>query len=812
MERTHAEAAGVVASAFSTARAVFYAVVVLLATAPNGLAANQRPAVAEDLLVAAPFDRLTLIDGTVLKIDPVSPRPLPVIDPKKAKARKTRSVPREGNIGVDVPKDEEEQDEEALANLNIHLLEGPEDVRDFVVKRSNIKTLEYYEDMLLAEADRLALERKFGTAFEHILKVHERNPDWPGTADHADKLLFTEGSTALLESDGERGLRLLRELASRKPNYPELKDKLANAYGARAAKAFELGLYPLGRSILHTAEPFAPGHLELKGVRDRFIARAKESFDAASGLSGGEKVDRLAKALEVWPTFEGGEAAYREAFQAVPTLTVAVPDIARGVGPWVRSPADQRLTRLLYLPVLGRDDEESLQDKGGLPQLAAKVSIAELGRRLTIDIKPEIRWSDGSRPVSTIDLARSFTERCDPAFPGYSARWADLLDQVNVTPEGQVEIKFSRPTLRPGFWLTGPTGPAHVGIDGRIAATDRDRRLVGDGSFQLSKIQGEMVELEARGSSKIKRIREIRIPNEKNLLGAFERGEVTLLARLPASQVARLSSIDDVKVGRYSHPVMHSLALDARNPAFRNRGLRRGLSYAINRAMLLEDVILKRSPDEANCVSDGPFSKGNYADAPDVKPFTYDPLLAKMLIVAAKRELGSPTLKFNLDYPALPEAQAVVPKLVEAFKLLGLEIIPHERPESELEQSLRSGARFDMAYRVNPCREPVTDIGPLIAPGYDAPASLDTLTSIASPRILQLLLQLERAPEFPTAKGIVTQIDRECRDELPILPLWQVEDHYAWRSRLSGPPEVADDLYQGLETWEIQPWFLKDPW
>ena len=38
---------------------------------------QRRRAGSDDLLRAAPFDRITLIDGTVLIVDPVSPRPLP---------------------------------------------------------------------------------------------------------------------------------------------------------------------------------------------------------------------------------------------------------------------------------------------------------------------------------------------------------------------------------------------------------------------------------------------------------------------------------------------------------------------------------------------------------------------------------------------------------------------------------------------------------------------------------------------------------------------------------------------------------------
>ncbi|MDE2507038.1 MAG: peptide ABC transporter substrate-binding protein, partial [Planctomycetota bacterium] len=90
--------------------------------------------------------------------------------------------------------------------------------------------------------------------------------------------------------------------------------------------------------------------------------------------------------------------------------------------------------------------------------------------------------------------------------------------------------------------------------------------------------------------------------------------------------------------------------------------------------------------------------------------------------------------------------------------------------------------------------------------------AVDPLGSIASPEILQLLLRLERAQEWPTARGLALQIDRECRDELPVIPLWQIEDHYAWRDRLNGPSETAETLYQGIDSWEIQPWFALDPW
>src|SRR5207248_549597 len=149
--------------------------------------------------------------------------------------------------------------------------------------------------------------------------------------------------------------------------------------------------------------------------------------------------------------------------------------------------------------------------------------------------------------------------------------------------------------------------------------------------------------------------------------------------------------------------------------------------------------LLRRGSDESNAVSDGPFARGSYADAKDVRPLGYDPLLAKMLVTGAKAELGGNALRLTFEYPALPEARAVVPKIVEAFRVVGVEIVATERPESELESELRAGRRFDLAYRATRCEEPVLEAGALLCPGYDASPSADALASIVSPRILELL-------------------------------------------------------------------------
>ena len=794
-----------------------------------------------DLLRSPPFDRVTLTDNTVLIVDPVSPRPLPPIEPaKQARSKprgrsKKRELPPGRNIRgsgepskVEIgapPEPEPETDAESGTEVKLHLLQGAVgEVLDFKVKRSAIRKIEYFEDLLLQDCDRLILAREFARAFENCLRVQTRNPGWPKLDEHVNRVLFAEGNQALIEGDSDRGLRLLRELLERKRDYPGLLEQLGSAYGKRIERAIELGLYARGRRILHDLDQLMPGAAVVRAQRALFIAKATKRVKETEALSGPGRLDALVEALRIWPELEGVEPLYVKAFSNEPTLEVAVGDVPFPTGPWVHSPADARISRLLYLPILASDDNDSRQGKNP-DQLAAAIESSDLGRRLLIRIRAGFVWSDQSRPVSAIDVARDLVDRSDPHSPRYEARWADIVDRVEMTDESRIELRLKHAPLKVGGWFTGPVGPAHAGIDGRVATSGQDRPLVSDGPYHCVVATADQVELRgtahdssaannapARVAPPIHRIREIKISRGKSAVAALKRGEVSLVAHVPSGEVAALAAFPEIKVGQYAQPVIHVLALDGRNPALRSRALRRGLSYAVDRKGLLEENVLKSPATDPNSVADGPFPKGSYADSPGVRPLEFQPWLARMLVAAARKEIGGGPIRLNFEYPAIPEVRTVVVKLAEAFRQAGLQIEPVELPESTLEAQLRSGRRFDLAYRVSRCDEPIQDAGALLCPGYDAPPDADALASAASHEILQLLLQLERAPDWPTARELVIQIDRESRDELPVVPLWQLADHYAWRDRLKGPADVSSELYRGIETWEIAPWVAKDPW
>ncbi|ODU00653.1 MAG: hypothetical protein ABS79_02985 [Planctomycetes bacterium SCN 63-9] len=801
-----------------------------------------------DLLRTTPFDRITLYDGSVLVVEPISPRPLPPYDKSKDRFVESKRLKSQRELLIRVgevdqlPNDAKsggskdakgekskapDDDLDPNNAIAVHLLQaqGQNDIRDFKVRRALIRSVEYFEDLLVEESNRLARARQFGPAFECLLSVKSRQPDWPGLQEAANQLLFAEGSAALIDGDFERGVRLLRELLERKKDHPGLINQLADAYSQRVGRALELGLYARGRAILHQLEEIAPKHEKLLSAQDHFVSEARRRLDASKDQTGAQKLESLTEALRIWPELSEAKSEYERAFADVPTLDVGVIDVPNTLGPWVHSSADERITRLLYRPLLEADHLDAFQGKPD-QQLAAKIETTDLGRRLVIHLKPEIRWSDSSRSVAAIDVARTLIDRTDPNSPRYQARWADLLDRVGTVDEHRVEVQFQRIPLHVGAWFTGPIGPAHASEDGRITTANRERIWVTNGAFRVVASSPELLDLRSNHASgeatsqgippRIRRIREIRIPDGPRATSALLRGDISLLSKVPATLVPGLSNQPDIKLGKYDRPSLHQIALDGRNFVLRNRNLKRGLSYAIDRKGILESRILKRASDEENYVADGPLPGGSYANAPDVPPFEYNPALAQMLLAAARKELGASPISLKLEYPDRPDVQLVVPLIVESFRVVGersgFKIEPVPRRESELENELRSGRPFDLAYRVTSSSDAIADLEKLLSPALNVPSDKDPLGSVSSPRILQLLLELERASEFPTAKALAIQIDRESRSELPILPLWQLEEFYAWRTRLNGPKPNTDRLYQGVEGWEIRPWFARDPW
>jgi len=774
------------------------------------------PPPGRDLLRDPPFDRLTLIDRTELIVDPVAPRPLPseeeLAELREQAAEAERQKKTAGIIIGRAPSTSEDPKERQI----LIRLQG-EKTGNFYVKIRNIQKVDYFEDILLDEAERLASREQFNRAFDLILAVRARDPQWPGLDEAANRVLFLEGRSMIGFGRVEEGLRALGNLFERDPDYPELMETLGDAYSSRIEQAINREAFALGRRMLDEFAEIAPESPEIKRLTNRFRNRAERVAERAEGLDGPDKVEALVAALGIWPRSEAMAERYRTAFQESPVLDVAVLDVSRRPGPWITCEADRRLNRLLYLPIL-QDASEAAMNGERAEQVAEELQVGNIGRRWTIRVKPGIRWNDASREIAAEDVARALSDRALENTAGYDARWANMLDRVQILSDREVEVALNRAPMEPAAWLLVAVGPSHAGSDGLVWTPDGPQPI-GSGPFGLVDLTNREARYDraappADGKEgepeeetiAIARVLERRLEDPRDAVAAMLRGEVALIEAIPPDRITELQETEGLQVGRYADPRLYWIAIDGRNPTLQNRSLRRGLSYALDRERILSEEVLGRDLTDDEALADGPMLVGSDLNAVGVRPLGHDALLAKMLVRAAQKEMGGDPIRLRFAYPATPIGLAAAPAIIEAFEEAGVTIDAVARPPSDLEIELRRGDRFELALRSGPVLEPVRDIGPTLCPGYVAPASTDSLSSLASTRILQLLLRLEQLQDRTEARNMVMRIDMETRDELPILPLWQLHEHYAWSERLTGPAEEADSLYDGLLDWTIEPW------
>ena len=366
-----------------------------------------------DLLRAAPFDRITLIDGTVLIVDPVSPRPLPPLRPAKdAKssggATRGRRSPRrehhrrQADQDRDAGKTEKDPDPNGVADdeVKLHLLQGgANEVRDFKVKRASIKKIEYFEDMLLEECDRLVTAHDYSRAFECCLRVKTRNPGWAGLADRVNHVLFAEGSKACSTATASAGsgccASCWRESAITRGCSIRSPEPTASGSSAH----FKLGLYARGRRVLRELEELAPEHALVKADagscssrgRAERVKEAEVATRPGAARRPGRGAAHLADAGRRRAALHEGVRGRSDARGGGDRRRFA----ARALGPHRRPmPGSAGCSIARSWPA---DDDDAR--KGKAPdQLAAAIESSDLGRRLLIRVRPGFLWSDGSRP------------------------------------------------------------------------------------------------------------------------------------------------------------------------------------------------------------------------------------------------------------------------------------------------------------------------------------------------------------------------------------------------------------------------------
>ena len=270
--------------------------------------------------------------------------------------------------------------------------------------------------------------------------------------------------------------------------------------------------------------------------------------------------------------------------------------------------------------------------------LAERWDVSRDGRTITFHLRKGVEWHDGS-PFTADDCLFTYQRLIDPkvATP-YGSSYMDVAKAETVNRH-TFRVTYKEP-FSPALesWSMGVI-PKHL-LAGKDINTDAfNRKPVGTGPYKLKEwIAGQKIVLEANeryfeGRPNIDQYIYRIIPDSSTMFQELLSGGVDFMGLNPL-QYLRKSETRRIKENyrkfRYPANAYTYMGYNLKNPLFTDKKVRQALAYAIDRQSIIDGVLMGIGRP---CT--GPFSYVSWAYNPQVKPYPYDPVLAKSMLEEA---------------------------------------------------------------------------------------------------------------------------------------------------------------------------------
>ncbi|QDU88721.1 Bacterial extracellular solute-binding protein, family 5 Middle [Pirellulimonas nuda] len=663
---------------------------------------------------------------------------------------------------------------------------------------NSIQKIIMFEDLLLEQAEEMISAEKYDEAFDYLARLYLRYPNASGLDALAQRFLQRDALAAFKAGEHDRALAVLMSLHDQNPAF----QGLASAVDVVGDKLIQDKLrdkkFGAARRVLDVLDKQF-GDIQpsvIAAWRGRFERAAEAKVKEGASLLAAEKFQEAraaaGQALAIWPDSKPARALLDEVQRRHPTIVVGVLDRpALDASPRLDLPATTRAGRLAVSTLTQLSD---YSPEGGIYRFPhGKLAQNETGRRLTFEVSPA-ELESGYRLDG---LARSILESAEPGADAFRSGVARLLSGVAAPESDLVEVSLSQLHVRPEAVLSDVPLESH---DSHWVDADPTR-------WSMDRTSGAGV-----GGT----IEELLYDNEQAAASALKSGEIDVLANIMPWQLGQFRATREFSVGSYRLPKIHALIPSTSSPLMDQREFRRAIAYGIDRQRILGTVLLAgRERDEpAFQVISGPFPNGlsisdgvGYAYNDRVRPREYQPRLAALLarlawvnlqkarLVEAGREpdeadTNTPIPTLRLAHRDDPLATVACQTIQIQLAAIGIETELVKVTESEL---LDGSAQYDLRYAELAMWEPLTDARRLLGP--------DGIAGRCSDPMLLELEKLDSARNWNEASAALQSVHQLAFGDLPVIPLWQVMDYYAFRRDIRGLGERTISLYDSAPTW-----------
>ena len=745
------------------------------------------------------FDRITLDaenNNTIVEVFPL------------ASLDRTKRV-------TDIPK-----------TLKIRRLEDPPD-RNYSVITKHIVRLELFPFMLLDEANRRIAKNDVDQAFPLLARLQDEYPATPGLGAATENFFVKDARFLFQQKRFDEALQSLDEVFRLNPERNRLSQMLDGVLEQILRVEFGAGNYESVRNKLdfasrrygtvtqRTVESWS-SQLEQKGLEQlRMAKEAYEQEDAAAAL-------RLVReAIAISPEMTEIQQLRSEILSKYPRIRVAVFQPYSEEQVAVKTQLSWALRRVA--PLVSREFvafKDFTSEGGEYEFRAGKLTIAPDRRQMELVLDPKYQGT-------LHELSRAMLQLADPGTANFLPRWAEYLSSLYVPSPNKIEVRLTRPSLRP----EGLLPRAMPSMDETVGFAP--------GPFQTRKTSEDILSFERREplpGVDLNEVSEHYFADNELAVEALVTGDVDIIDRVYPGDLARLKGLTQLRTIPYRLPTIHALVFNDREPLLRSSTFRRGVLRSIDRAGFAKADLNVGGSSIAQVISGfAPAGESRndplgYAYDHRIVPRSFDPalglFLARLAVAqratlladseSAEDQSGeNAAADTDSDSPeeiaeAIADSFYAMPSLTLAYpdgvissnasaaiasdlRAIGIEVTLRALPPN---LSRPPDNDWDLLYLETTIEEPIVDLPELILG--------QSILGRHGGLVRQATRTLQEAATLEEVRQQFSRIHKLTYDHTPMIPLWQITEHLAMHRAVQGVPERPISLYQSLSDWRFR--------
>lgn len=627
-------------------------------------------------------------------------------------------------------------------------------------------------------------------------------------------------------------LRLKDEVEVGPAEQAKLASRLDLLFGARAQEALDRGDYAGVRTVLEQVSQHNGGRLSprTQEIWDGMVAQAKQLQSKATAIRQTEPqqaIDLLEQARAICPSLGGLDDMRRGINEDYPILRCAYTSLPSRISPVGWQSAAQRHAAALVFeslvqwvddPKAGAHYDCELAERPPIPLVRGR------GFRLASS-----KWSDSDETNShrcTVEDVRWTVKMLrNPACPGYSPAWAELLSEVENAPDGSpftAILRLRRDHWQPMSMMDFRVLPSHwfFGASDSAALKEKlaafSQRPVGTGPYRLADQSPEgslrfiaNPNYREPGLPKIREIVFQQYDALKMVDGFLQKDQkVHLVYDLNKEHVNQLDQ-HGAKVVALETPAVWFLAPNHRKPLLQNRNLRLAIAHAIDREAILNQFFGPGRGQADHVALTGPYPRDCWAYNADVEPFR--PAQAATLVNLAKEELKKTQpvdkIRLTLAYPrANPDVEAACREIQKQVAAIGIELELSGLEPETFQNQIAVFQNFDLAYWCHQYEDSTYWIEPLLdgSPAAREHGGLNFMGYVPDQTMAGFFRDVRLHKQFRQIQDLTHKIHEHIARNAIVIPLWQLKTYVAVSDRLEDARLDPFVLYGDVERWTLR--------